>query len=93
MYFILQTFIDAHSDTALNQYYEVSDFENYRVKIHAVKTNLANIGAVEASEMAKKLELALKSEKDVNYVKAHHEEFISIYRRVASTVEKHIYGG
>ena len=43
-----------------------------------MKTNLANIGSVDASEMAKKLDLALKNENDVNYVKAHHEEFIHI---------------
>lgn len=90
---ILRTFLDDHSDTTLSQYYEASDFENYRVKVHAVKTNLANIGAVDASEMAKKLELALKNEKDMNYVKAHHEEFIRVYKKVVSKVEKHVYGG
>lgn len=89
---ILRTFLDAHSDTALSQYYETSDFENYRIKIHAVKTNLANIGAVDASEMAKELELALKNRKDVNYVKAHHEEFILVFRRVVAAVEKYVYG-
>ena len=90
---ILRRFLDDHSDTTLSQYYEASDFENYRVKVHAVKTNLANIGAVDASEMAKKLELALKNEKDMNYVKAHHEEFIRVYKKVVSKVEKHVYGG
>ena len=89
---ILRTFLDAHSDTTLSQCYEASDFENYRIKVHAVKTNLANIGAVDASEMAKKLELALKNEKDVNYVKAHHEEFICVYKKVVSKVEKYVYG-
>ena len=89
---ILRTFLDAHSDTTLSQCYEASDFENYRVKVHAVKTNLANIGAVDASEMAKKLELALNNEKDVNYVKAHHEEFIRVYKKVVSKVEKYVYG-
>ena len=89
---ILRTFLDAHSDTTLSQCYEASDFENYRVKVHAVKTNLANIGAVDASEMAKKLEMALNNEKDVNYVKAHHEEFIRVYKKVVSKVEKYVYG-
>ena len=89
---ILCTFLDAHSDTTLSQYYEASDFENYRVMVHAVKTNLANIGAVDASEMAKKLELALNNENDVNYVKAHHEEFIRVYKKIVSKVEKYVYG-
>ena len=38
---ILQMFLDSHSDMELRRYYEDSDFENYRIKIHAVKTNLA----------------------------------------------------
>lgn len=38
---ILQMFLDSHSDMELRRYYEESDFENYRIKIHAVKTNLA----------------------------------------------------
>lgn len=57
-----------------------------------MKTNLANIGAVDASEMSKKLELALKNEKDVNYVKVYHEEFIRAYKKVVSKVEKYVYG-
>ena len=57
-----------------------------------MKTNLANIGSVDASEMAKKLYLALKNENDVNYVKAHHEEFIRVYKKVVSKVEKYVYG-
>ena len=87
---MLKTFLESHSDVDLLQYYEASDFENYRIKIHAMKTNLANIGATEASEMAKKLELALKNENDVHYVQEHHEEFILIYRNVVSAVEKYI---
>lgn len=84
---MLRTFLESHSDTALCQFYEASDYDNYRIKVHSMKTNLANIGAEKASEMAKKLELALKNENDVNYVQEHHEEFILIYKNVVSAVE------
>lgn len=87
---MLRTFLAAHSDTELRRYYEESDFENYRIKIHAVKTNLANIGAMKVSEMAKQLELALKNENNVPYVQEHHEDFIAIYKRVVSEVETYM---
>ena len=87
---MLQTFLDSPSDTELIRFYEESDFENYRIKIHAVKTNLANIGAMKVSEMAKQLELALKNDNNVSYVQEHHEEFMAAYDRVVSEVKTYI---
>lgn len=87
---ILQMFLDSHSDMELRRYYEEFDFENYRIKIHAVKTNLANIGAMKVSEMAKQLELSLKIENNVSYVQKHHEEFMATYERVVSEVETYM---
>ena len=72
------------------RYYEESDFENYRIKVHSMKSNLANIGAVTASDMAKQLELALKHENNVSYVQEHHEEFMAAYERVVSEVKTYI---
>ncbi|MGN1084840.1 MAG: Hpt domain-containing protein, partial [Lachnospiraceae bacterium] len=87
---MLRTFLNAHSDMELRGYYEESDFEKYRIKVHAVKTNLANIGAMQVSEMAKQLELALKIDNNVTYVQEHHEEFMAIYESVVSEVETYL---
>ena len=87
---ILQTFLESDSDAQLRRYYEESDFENYRIKIHALKTNLANIGATKGSEMAKQLELALKIENNVPYVREYHEEFLAIYEGVVSEVKTYL---
>ena len=87
---MLQTFLDSHSDMQLSRYYEESDFENYRIKVHAMKSNLANIGAVSVSEMAKQLELALKNDNNVSYVQEHHEEFMTVYEKVESEVKAYI---
>lgn len=87
---MLQTFLDSPSAMELRRYYEESDFENYRIKIHAIKTNLANIGAVIVSDMAKQLELALKNENNVSYVRENHEEFMAVYERVVSEVKAYI---
>ena len=87
---MLQTFLDSPSAMELRRYYEESDFENYRIKIHAMKSNLANIGAVSVSEMAKQLELALKNDNNVSYVQEHHEEFMTVYEKVESEVKAYI---
>ena len=87
---MLQTFLDSPSAMELRRYYEESDFENYRIKIHAIKSNLANIGAMIVSDMAKQLELALKNENNVSYVQEHHEEFMAAYEKVVSEVKTYI---
>lgn len=55
-----------------------------------MKSNLANIGAMTASDMAKKLELALKNDNNVTYVKENHEEFMAVYENVVSEVRTYI---
>ena len=87
---MLQTFLDSPSATELKSFYEECDFENYRIKVHAMKSNLANIGAMTASDMAKKLELALKNDNNVTYVKENHEEFMAVYENVVSEVRTYI---
>lgn len=87
---VLQTLLDSPSDMELRRYYEESDFENYRIKIHAIKSNLANIGAVSVSDMAKQLELALKNENNVSYVRENHDEFMAVYESVLSEVKTYI---
>ncbi len=89
---ILTMFLNAHSDEQLNNLYETGDWKNYHIKIHAVKTNLANIAADEASEMAKQLEYALKNNNDIDYIQAHHEEFIQVYYHVRDQVNDYLSG-
>ena len=87
---MLQIFLDSNADMELRRYYEESDFENYRIKIHSMKTNLASIGAVTVSDMAKRLELAIKNENNVSYVQENHDEFMAVYESVVSEVKAYI---
>lgn len=87
---MLQIFLDSHSDMQLRRYYEESDFENYRIKVHAMKSNLVNIGAVSVSEMAKQLELALKNDQNVSYVQENHDKFLAVYENVVSEVKTYL---
>ena len=87
---ILQIFLDSAADEELRKHYEESDFENYRIKVHSMKSNLANIGAKTASELAKRLELALKNDNNVSYVRENHAEFLAVYERVVSEVKAYL---
>lgn len=87
---VLQVLLTSNSDEELIRYYGEADFENYRIKAHAVKTNMANIGALEASDMAKELELAIKLRGDVTYVREHHDEFLAMYGRVMEEVKRYL---
>ena len=87
---ILGIFVESESDRELDRYLESSDFENYCIAVHAVKTNLANIGAMGASDMAKQLELAIKTENNVAYVQEHHAEFITVFRQVMDEVKAYL---
>lgn len=87
---ILGVIVESGYDQELDGYFENSDFNNYRIKVHAIKTNLANIGAVGASDMAKQLELALKTENNIAYVQEHHAEFITVFRQVLDEVKAYL---
>lgn len=87
---LLSMFVELGSDQELERYFENSDFENYRIQVHAIKTNLANIGASEVSEMAKQLELAIKTEHNAAYVREHHSEFIAVFRQVVDEVKAYL---
>ncbi len=87
---ILDMFAKSVYAQELNQYFENSDFSNYGIKVHAIKTNLANIGAEGASDMAKQLEFALKKENNVAYVQEHHAEFIRVYKQVQDEAKAYL---
>ena len=87
---ILETVLESSSDKELEEYFSASDFENYRIKIHSVKSNFASIGATEASKKAKELEYALKNDHDVAYVREQHGEFIVLYGRIMKAIEERL---
>ena len=84
---VLQSFLESPSAMELRRYYEESDFENYCIVMHSIKSNLANIGAVIAANKANQLELALKDENHVSFVHENHEEFMALYENVVSEVK------
>lgn len=65
--------------------YMQKNWKDYTVAVHGTKSSMLSIGAVNLSEMAKKLEVAGK-EMDIAYIHAHHEAMIIEYGRVLSLI-------
>ena len=86
---VLKIFYDSLNDRdkEISGYYEKGDFENYTIKVHALKSSAALIGAMELSEGAKELEMAGK-EDNIDYIKQHHDEVMKLLRSYKEPLSK-----
>ncbi|MBQ9550955.1 MAG: DegV family EDD domain-containing protein [Lachnospiraceae bacterium] len=86
---ILKIFYDSieEKQAELEGYYEAEDWENYTIKIHALKSSSRITGAMELGNKAELLENAGK-ERDIAYIREHHreamEEYLSFREKLAS---------
>ncbi|MCR4896472.1 MAG: DegV family EDD domain-containing protein [Lachnospiraceae bacterium] len=76
----------------LNGYYRGEDWENYTIKIHALKSSARLIGATALSEEAAKLEAAGK-EGNVDYIRAGHEGFMQRYAALGEQLTEALFSG
>jgi HPt (histidine-containing phosphotransfer) domain-containing protein len=70
----------------LKKFYAEQNWKDYKVKVHALKSNSEMVGAMNIHKMAKALEEAAKNE-DISYIEAHHSELISAYDKTAADIE------
>ena len=77
---VLEIFYDSIDEKykELDGYYTSEDWENYTIKVHALKSSAKLIGAMELSEEAQRLENAGK-EKNIDYISEHHTPFMEEY--------------
>ncbi|MBR5116723.1 MAG: response regulator [Lachnospiraceae bacterium] len=77
---ILQIFYEAirTQSQELDGYFASEDWENYTIKVHALKSSSRIVGATELSELAFRLETAGKSD-DIDYIRKHHKKLITDY--------------
>lgn len=86
---ILKIFCDygAEKKREIQNLYEKHDWKGYAIEIHALKSTSLGIGAVRLSELAKRLELAAKEEKE-EMIFAEHDAAMEEYRMVLEEIEK-----
>ena len=66
----------------MGRYYESSDWYNYEILVHALKSTAKMIGAMDLSDKAKALEMAAK-EKREEFIRENHYETMSLYSDLA----------
>ncbi|MBO4450654.1 MAG: response regulator, partial [Clostridiales bacterium] len=77
---MLKEFVSSQPDKekTLNECFANSDWKNYQIHVHALKSNLRSIGAADLSELARTLEKAAEDE-DVTLIKEKHGELTTRY--------------
>ena len=81
---------DKHEE--LEQYYISGDWENYTVKIHALKSSARLVGALELGEMAEALEMAGKGD-NIQYIRENHEAVMEFYLSYKEALSPAFAGG
>ncbi len=84
---VLRTYLNEENSAEIEEMFSNELWENYQIAVHALKSTSLNIGEKNLSEMAKKLEQAIKAQ-DFEYVKAHHKEVLARYRLLLKELTK-----
>ena len=84
---MLLTFLKKEKLEDIQAFYEIKDWNNYRILVHALKSTSLSIGAVTLSEEAKQLELAAKEENHY-YIDSHHADAMKLYRNMLDQISQ-----
>ncbi|MBR1523595.1 MAG: Hpt domain-containing protein, partial [Lachnospiraceae bacterium] len=89
---VLQIFYDSVDSKAseIEGYYVAEDWNNYKIKVHALKSSAKLIGAMELSDAAQLLETAGKKG-DIDYIREHHASLMRDYKKMGGRLAG-IYG-
>lgn len=70
-------------------YKNEGDWENYTIEVHALKSSSKQIGAMELSELAARMEQAGNAG-DIDFLLSHHEELLEKYRALEPILAKYV---
>ena len=86
---ILSAFVESAEERAqrTEALYEQKDWEEYKVAVHALKSNAKTIGALTLSEHARELEEAA-FRKDEPYIEAHHASLQKMAEELTKEIQK-----
>ena len=91
---ILQIFYETYDVKAdeLQGYYDSQDWENYTIKVHALKSSSRLVGALKTGNDAEALEMAGKRS-DIDYIRANHDSLMEEYRAIKDALAPHFETG
>ncbi|MBP5554123.1 MAG: response regulator [Lachnospiraceae bacterium] len=77
--------------SSIENAYVASDWHNYAIKTHSLKSTSRQIGAYDLGDIAEKLELAGKAE-DENEIRKYHETAMTMYQKLLVRLSKYFDG-
>ena len=86
---VLKIFYDSipAKSSEIESYYAEGDWQNYTIKVHALKSSARIIGAMELSDRAQLLEDAGKA-LDIDYIRSSHEAFMQDYLKYSGLLSE-----
>ncbi len=77
---VLQIYFDSYDlkSEEIQRYYDTEDWENYTIKVHALKSSSRLVGALTLGDAAEALENAGK-ERNIDFITAHHDNMMKEY--------------
>ena len=84
---MLEEFVNGTKDEELAVFLQNGDWDNYRIAVHAMKSNAKTIGAMELSEEARLQEMAAKENRTED-VAANHQALAEHYKDLQNRLRK-----
>ncbi|MDD6810747.1 MAG: cache domain-containing protein [Lachnospiraceae bacterium] len=84
---MLNEFAGGKKDEELAEFLQKEDWDNYRIIVHALKSNAKTIGAMELSEEARMQEMAAK-ENRIEELTANHQALAEHYKKLQNLIHK-----
>ncbi|WP_081795361.1 DegV family protein [Butyrivibrio sp. MC2021] len=87
---VLKIFYDSidENSEAIQSFYDNKDYDNYTIKVHALKSSAKLVGIPELSEQARHLEDAGK-QRDIEYIENNHAVMMSNYLGFKEKLAEH----
>ena len=80
---VLKIYYDSYEVKSgeIQKFFDSEDWENYTIKVHALKSSSRLVGAIQLGNDAEAMEMAGK-ERETGYITAHHEALMNEYRTI-----------
>ncbi|MBP5159817.1 MAG: DegV family EDD domain-containing protein [Lachnospiraceae bacterium] len=85
---VLRIFYDSYpaKSEEIEKYYDLEDWEDYKIKVHALKSSARLVGAIELGADAELQEKA-GDDKDIEFIREHHDGMMDEYKAVRDVLE------
>jgi HPt (histidine-containing phosphotransfer) domain-containing protein len=85
---MVQMFIDQRDQNLsdINGAFEKKDWDNYRIKVHGLKSNSRLVGGMDLGNLAEKCEHAAR-DKDEATILAEHQNLLALYDETISALK------